>query len=80
MLKIRMVKTASQSQAVQLVYYKDRKRVIYKHIGSVRTEEELKEGFPIGYEVFAGNTFEGHTILPVIRKFIIKIIQKNSQL
>lgn len=38
-----MVKTASQSQAVQLVYYKDRKRVIYKHIGSARTEEELKE-------------------------------------
>ena len=36
-----------------------------------------KEGFPIGYEVFAGNTFEGHTILPVIRKFIIKIIQKT---
>ena len=28
-----------------------------------------KEGFPIGYEVFAGNTFEGHTIIPVIEKF-----------
>jgi len=25
-----------------------------------------KEGFPIGYEIFAGNTFEGHTIIPVI--------------
>ena len=24
-----------------------------------------KEGFPIAYEVFAGNTFEGHTIIPV---------------
>lgn len=28
------------------------------------------QGFPICYEVFAGNTFEGHTILPVIKKFI----------
>jgi transposase len=29
-----------------------------------------KEGFPIAYEVFCGNTFEGHTIIPVIRDFI----------
>lgn len=28
------------------------------------------EGFPIGYEVFAGNTFEGHTLIPVIQSFI----------
>lgn len=25
-----------------------------------------KEGFPITYEIFEGNTFEGHTMLPVI--------------
>lgn len=31
-----------------------------------------KEGFPIAYEVFAGNTFEGHTIIPVIKRFIDK--------
>lgn len=31
-----------------------------------------KEGFPISYEVFAGNTFEGNTILPVIQNFIQK--------
>ena len=31
-----------------------------------------KEGFPISYEVFAGNTFEGHTIIPVIKNFIKK--------
>jgi transposase len=31
-----------------------------------------REGFPIGYEVFAGNTFEGHTMLPVIESFIQK--------
>lgn len=31
-----------------------------------------KEGFPISYEIFSGNTFEGHTIIPVVRKFIKK--------
>ena len=30
------------------------------------------DGFPIAYEVFAGNTFEGHTMLPVIQTFIEK--------
>lgn len=30
------------------------------------------EGFPVGYEVFAGNTFEGHTLVPVIKSFIKK--------
>lgn len=29
-----------------------------------------KEGFPIAYEVFSGNTFEGHTIIPVLKQFI----------
>ena len=33
-----------------------------------------KEGFPIAYEVFSGNTFEGHTIIPVINN----IIEKNG--
>lgn len=36
-----------------------------------------KEGFPITYEVFAGNTFEGHTIIPVVKKFINKNKVKN---
>jgi len=31
-----------------------------------------KEGFPIAYEVFAGDTFEGHTIMPVVKSFIGK--------
>lgn len=31
-----------------------------------------KEGFPIAYEVFSGNTFEGHTIIPSIHNFIKK--------
>lgn len=33
-----------------------------------------KEGFPITYQIFAGNTFEGHTFIPVIKDFI-----KNHQ-
>jgi transposase len=36
-----------------------------------------KEGFPIAYEVFAGNTFEGHTIIPMVKKFISKNKVKN---
>ena len=31
-----------------------------------------KEGFPIAFDVFPGNTFEGHTILPVVKSFITK--------
>ncbi len=31
-----------------------------------------KEGFPIAYEIFSGNTFEGHTIIPVAKAFIEK--------
>lgn len=29
-----------------------------------------REGFPISYDIFPGNTFEGHTILPVLQSFI----------
>ena len=29
-----------------------------------------QDGFPVAYEVFPGNTFEGHTMLPVIHSFI----------
>ncbi len=31
-----------------------------------------KEGFPVAYEIFSGNTFEGHTIIPVVKSFIDK--------
>ena len=27
------------------------------------------DGHPLAYEVFEGNTFEGHTMLPVIKAF-----------
>lgn len=36
-----------------------------------------KEGFPIAYEVFSGNTFEGHTFMPVIKDFVRKNEVKN---
>jgi len=32
-----------------------------------------KEGFPVAYEVFSGNTFEGHTIIPVIKDLLKEI-------
>ena len=28
------------------------------------------EGLPVSYQVFSGNTFEGHTLLPIIKSFI----------
>jgi len=31
-----------------------------------------KEGFPIAFDIFPGNTFEGHTILPIVKAFIAK--------
>ncbi len=31
-----------------------------------------KEGFPLAFDIFPGNTFEGHTILPVVKAFIEK--------
>ena len=31
-----------------------------------------REGFPIAYSIFPGNTFEGHTIIPVVNAFINK--------
>jgi transposase len=33
-----------------------------------------KEGFPLAFDIFPGNTFEGHTILPIVKAFI----QKNN--
>jgi len=31
-----------------------------------------KEGFPIAYEIFTGNTFEGHTLIPSVKRLIAK--------
>ena len=42
-MKIRVVKTASNAKAVQVVHYKNNKRVILQHIGSAHTEEALND-------------------------------------
>jgi hypothetical protein len=31
-----------------------------------------KEGFPVAYDIFPGNTFEGHTFIPFVKAFIEK--------
>ena len=36
-----------------------------------------KEGFPVSYDVFAGNTFEGKTFIPTICKFKATYAVKN---
>ena len=28
-----------------------------------------KNGYPIGYDIFEGNTFEGHTLIPILKRF-----------
>lgn len=42
MLRIRVIKTASGANAVQVVYYRNRKRVVFKHIGSAKSSQELE--------------------------------------
>jgi transposase len=42
MLRIRVVKTASGSRAVQIIYYQNRNRKIFKHIGSGSTDEQIQ--------------------------------------
>lgn len=41
MLYVRTIKTASSATAVQVVRYRDRKRIVVKHIGSAHTQEKL---------------------------------------
>ena len=42
MLSIRKTKTASGSTSVQIVYYKNRKVVVVKHLGSGSSNEEVE--------------------------------------
>jgi transposase len=51
---IRVVNTASGSKAVQVVYYRNRKRVVYKHVGSGRTDEEVAALREVAQEVIDG--------------------------
>lgn len=36
-----------------------------------------EEGLPLGYDIFEGNTFEGHTLLPVLKKIRTKYGLEN---
>lgn len=36
-----------------------------------------KDGFPVAYDIFPGNTFEGHTLIPIIKDFKKKYNIKN---
>lgn len=36
-----------------------------------------KDGFPVAYDLFPGNTFEGHTLIPIIKDFKKKHNIKN---
>lgn len=64
MLYIRVVKTASNARAVQVVYYKNRKRVIHQHIGSANTDEELEN-----LKLVAQSLIDSHIpILPIFEE------------
>ncbi len=43
MLHIWAVDTASKSQAVQVVYNRNRKRIVFKHIGSGKADKEIAD-------------------------------------
>lgn len=51
MYHIRVVKTSSGASAVQVVFYKDRKRIVFKHIGSAKNSQELDSLKLIAHDV-----------------------------
>lgn len=60
MLHIRIINTSSKAKAVQVVYYHNRKRIIFKHIGSAHTTEELDK-----LKIIAQDVIDNHIpILP----------------
>lgn len=42
-MKIRVVKTASKALAVQVVQYRNNKRIILQHLGSAHSDQELND-------------------------------------
>jgi transposase len=58
-LSIRKIKTASGSASVQIVYYKNRKVVIEKHIGSGKTNQEIESLVKKGKAWIAKNSLQG---------------------
>jgi len=49
-MKIRVVKTASQARAVQVVRYRKGKRIILQHIGSAHNGAEREELMVVAQE------------------------------
>ncbi|HRO86274.1 MAG TPA: hypothetical protein PK110_15740 [Niabella sp.] len=49
-MKIRVVKTASQASAVQVVRYRKGKRIIVQHIGSAHSDAELENLMVVAQE------------------------------
>ncbi len=43
MLKVRKTKTGSGATAVQVIYYRNRKLIVEKHIGSGSTNQEIED-------------------------------------
>lgn len=41
-MKIRIIKTASNAKAVQVVRYQNSKRIVMRYIGSAHSEDDLK--------------------------------------
>lgn len=58
MLSIRVIKTASGASAVQVVYYRNRKRVVFKHIGSARNNQELDSLILIAQDLIKNSFIE----------------------
>jgi len=55
-MKIRVVKTESKAQAVQIVRYQNNKRIVLQHIGSTHTEETLNDLMLLAAEWINDNT------------------------
>ena len=55
-MKIRVVKTASKAQAVQVVRYQNNKRIVLQHIGSAHTEVALNDLMILAEEWIKDNT------------------------
>lgn len=59
MLSVRKTKTTSGSTSVQIVYYKNRKVVVEKHIGSGKTKEEIESLIKKGKSWIRKNSLQG---------------------
>lgn len=57
--------TNTQDEVRDFGFSKDGKS---QHVQIVLALVVTKEGLPISYEYFAGNTYEGHTLIPVLNK------------